>query len=66
MRPSYAMRLTLFVLQLELLCNGVAVPNDLSLSAIRAFIWKRSTDMKISFRFLDPAHPAPQPDLKPP
>ena len=54
------------VLQLELLCNGFAIPNDLSLSAIRAFIWKRSGDMRITFRYLDPSNPAPQPVLKPP
>ena len=53
-------------MQLELLCNGIAVPNDLSLSGIRTFLWKRSGDMKITFRYLDPSNPAPRPEFKPP
>ena len=52
--------------QLELLCNGYAVPNDLTLAALRTFVWKRtSPNMEIYFRYLDPAHPAPPPELKP-
>ena len=53
-------------LQLELVCRDMAVPNDMSLTAVKAFIWKRSGDVKIHFRLLDPARPASPPVLKAP
>lgn len=52
--------------ELELLCAGQAVPLDMTLAAVKAFIWKKPQDMQILFRLRNPAHPAPMPQIKPP
>lgn len=53
-------------LHLELLCNGMAVPHDLSLAAVRAFMWRRSDDLLLNYRVRRPDAPAPLPAIKPP
>lgn len=43
-----------------------ALPFELTLAAIRKFIWQRDSDIEIRFRIMDPQHPAPMPDIRPP
>ena len=52
--------------ELELLCAGQAVPLDMSLAAVKMFIWRRPEDMQIMYGARDPLHPAPLPQIKPP
>jgi hypothetical protein len=40
-----------------------AVPCDLSVAAVKKFIWRRSDDCVFVYRVLDPANPAPMPKL---
>ncbi|KIY92236.1 hypothetical protein MNEG_15728 [Monoraphidium neglectum] len=51
---------------LELTCNGMAVPCELSVAAVKKFIWRRSDDVLFIYRVLDPASPAPMPVIGPP
>ncbi|KAK9814325.1 hypothetical protein WJX72_004061 [[Myrmecia] bisecta] len=50
---------------LELICNGMAVPYDMSLAAVRTYIWKRSDDLLLLYRILKPHQPAPLPNIRP-
>lgn len=50
---------------LELTCNGMAVPYDLSLAAVRQYIWKRSDDPVLHYGRQTPGRPAPMPVMKP-
>ncbi|KAL3133704.1 hypothetical protein ABBQ32_008201 [Trebouxia sp. C0010 RCD-2024] len=50
---------------LELTCNGMAVPYDLSLAAVRQYIWKRSDDPVLQYRRQNSNKPAPMPTIKP-
>ena len=52
--------------ELEFLCNGQAIPFDLSLAAIRTFLWRRSDCLVINFRVYNPSKPAALPTIKPP
>lgn len=54
------------VARLELLCAGCAAPFDLSLGALRKFLWRRSDDLAIAYRVLNPASPARRPIIAPP
>ena len=54
------------VQELEFVCNGQAVPFDLSLAGVRSFIWRRSDNLVIHFRIYNPNKPAPLPVVKPP
>ncbi|GLI71435.1 hypothetical protein VaNZ11_016649 [Volvox africanus] len=51
---------------LELTCNGMAVPYEMSLATIKKYIWKRSDDLIFHFRIRDPEHPAPAPTISGP
>lgn len=51
---------------LELLCCGYAVPHNLTLAAVKKFIWRRSDDVIVHYRIQDSARPAPMPVIKPP
>lgn len=42
-----------------------AVPYDMSLAAVRQYIWKKSDDLVLHYRLLDVRAPAPLPDLAP-
>lgn len=48
-------------LVLELVCNGVAAPYELSLASVKKYIWKKSDDLLFHYRIRDPAHPAALP-----
>ena len=50
--------------ELEFICNGQAIPFDLSLAAIRSFLWRRSDSVVIQYRVYDPSKPAPPPLIK--
>ncbi|KAG2452302.1 hypothetical protein HYH02_003326 [Chlamydomonas schloesseri] len=50
---------------LELTCNGVLVPFEMSLATVKKFIWKKSDDLVFNYKIRDPAHPAPMPQLAP-
>jgi len=50
---------------LEFTCNGFAVPFDLSLAAVRSFMWRRSDSVVVHFGIYNPSKPAPQPTIKP-
>ena len=54
------------VQELEFVCNGQAVPFDLSLAGVRSFIWRRSDNLVIHFRIYNPNKPAPLPVVKAP
>lgn len=43
-----------------------AVPGELSLAALKKFIWQREDDIVVEYRILDPAHPAPLPVVEHP
>jgi hypothetical protein len=45
-------------------CMQVA-PYDMSLSAVKKFIWCKSEDIIFNYRIFDPANPAPLPQIKP-
>ena len=49
---------------LEFTCNGYAVPFDLSLAAIRSFMWRRSDSVVVHFGIYNPSKPAPRPTIK--
>ncbi|GLC66648.1 hypothetical protein PLESTF_000456600 [Pleodorina starrii] len=51
---------------LELTCNGVAVPFEMSLATVKKFIWKKSDDLVFNYRVRNPLHPAPPPVLQGP
>ncbi|KAI8462810.1 MAG: WD40-repeat-containing domain protein [Monoraphidium minutum] len=51
---------------LEITCNGMAVPCELSVAAVKKFIWRRSDDVLFIYRLLDPATIAPMPKVEPP
>lgn len=51
---------------LELMCCGYAVPYNLTLAAVKKFIWRRSDDVIVHYRIQDPLRPAPMPTIKPP
>ena len=51
---------------LELTCNGMAVPADLSVAAIKKFLWRRGDDVLFHYRALDPLNPAPMPVIEMP
>lgn len=42
-----------------------AVPYDLSLAAVRQYIWKRSDDPVLHYGRQTPGRPAPMPTMKP-
>lgn len=48
-------------------CCGApqAVPSDLSLAAMKKFIWRRKDDIVIEYRIMDPARPALLPVIDP-
>jgi hypothetical protein len=46
-------------------CFFQGVPSDLSLAAVRHFIWKQPDDLVLQYRILDPAKPAPLPKIEP-
>ncbi|EFJ42036.1 hypothetical protein VOLCADRAFT_97916 [Volvox carteri f. nagariensis] len=46
---------------LELTCNGLAVPYDMNLAAVKKFLWLEQDDLTFHYGVRDPAHPAPQP-----
>ncbi len=48
-------------------CCGApqAVPSDLSLAAMKKFIWRREDDIVIEYRVMDPARPALLPVIDP-
>ncbi|GFR51816.1 hypothetical protein Agub_g14276 [Astrephomene gubernaculifera] len=48
---------------LELTCNGVAVPYEMSLATVKKYIWKKSDDLVFHYRIRDPTRPAPPPAL---
>ncbi|KAL3143253.1 hypothetical protein ABBQ38_002103 [Trebouxia sp. C0009 RCD-2024] len=50
---------------LELTCNGMAIPYDLSLAAVRQYIWKRSDDPVLQYGRQNSNKPAPMPIIKP-
>ncbi len=52
--------------RLELLCAGFAAPFDLSLAALRKYLWRRPEDLAIVYRLLNPAAPARRPTIAPP
>lgn len=52
--------------QLELLCAGLAAPHDLSLAALRKYLWRRPDDLAIAYRVLKPSAPARRPVIAPP
>ena len=52
--------------QLELLCAGLAAPHDLSLAALRKYLWRRLDDLAIAYRVLKPSAPARRPVIAPP
>ncbi|GFH26664.1 uncharacterized protein HaLaN_24847, partial [Haematococcus lacustris] len=52
--------------ELELTCNGMLVPYDLSLSSVKKFIWRRSDDVVLHYSVRNPSRPAPMPDIQPP
>ncbi len=54
------------VARLELLCAGFAAPFDLSLGALRKFLWRRPDDLAIAYRVLNPSSPARRPVITPP
>lgn len=41
-----------------------AVPWELSLAALKKFIWRRKDDILVEYRILDPANPAPLPIIQ--
>ncbi len=43
-----------------------AVPYEMSLSAVKKFIWGRSGDVLFEYRVRDPLRPAPMPVIQPP
>ena len=43
-----------------------AVPCELSLAALKKFIWRRKDDIIIEYRILDPENPAPLPAIERP
>eukprot|EP00798_Chlamydomonas_sp_ICE-L_P026920 gene26920-4543_t len=49
---------------LELLCNGMGVPYEMSLAAVKKYIWKKPDDLIFHFRIRDPAKLAPLPVIK--
>lgn len=53
---------------LELTVNGFAVPYDMSVAAVRQYLWKKPDDVVYEYRLLDPRRPqpAPMPVLEPP
>jgi WD repeat-containing protein 48 len=51
---------------LELLCGGWAVPHNLTLAAVKKFVWRRADDVVLHYRLQDPLRPAPMPDIQPP
>ncbi len=55
-------------LQRELVINCClqAVPYDMSIAAVKKFIWRKTEDVLFHYRILDPASPAPFPQLQPP
>jgi WD repeat-containing protein 48 len=48
---------------LELLCNGMAVPYEMSLASVKKFIWRKSEDIVFTFRVQDAQAPMPLPVL---
>lgn len=50
---------------LEITCNKMAVPFEMSLESVRAYIWKRSDDLVLEYAQRG-AQPAPLPKLLPP
>lgn len=50
---------------LEITCNKLAVPFDMSLESVRAYIWKRSDDLVLEYAERG-AQPAALPKLQPP
>lgn len=44
---------------LELTCNGQAIPDNLTLAAIKTFVWKRSDDLVFVYRIRNAMYPAP-------
>lgn len=47
------------------MCADQAVPLDISLAAVKAYIWRRPDDMRIMYRPRDPTNPAPLPRFRP-
>ncbi|GLI59159.1 hypothetical protein VaNZ11_000985 [Volvox africanus] len=50
---------------LELTCNGLAVPYDMTLAAVRKFLLRENDDLTFHYGVRDFSHPAPQPRLEP-
>jgi len=50
---------------LELLCNGVGVPYEMSLASVKKYIWRKSDDLIFNYRVRDPHNPAPLPVVTP-
>ncbi|KXZ53892.1 hypothetical protein GPECTOR_6g810 [Gonium pectorale] len=50
---------------LELTCNGVAVPFEMSLATVKKYIWRKGDDLIFNYRIRNPAQPAPLPVLTP-
>ncbi|GIL65140.1 hypothetical protein Vafri_18948 [Volvox africanus] len=50
---------------LELTCNGLAVPYNMTLAAVRKFLLRENDDLTFHYGVRDPSHPAPHPRLEP-
>ncbi|GIM10951.1 hypothetical protein Vretimale_14534 [Volvox reticuliferus] len=50
---------------LELTCNGLAVPYNMDLAAVRKFLWREDDDLTFHYGVRDPSNPAPHPRLEP-
>mmetsp|Transcript_29377 Transcript_29377/g.74897 ORF Transcript_29377/g.74897 Transcript_29377/m.74897 type:complete len:779 (-) Transcript_29377:258-2594(-) len=48
---------------LELTCNGMAVPYEMSLAAVKKYIWRKPDDVVFVFRVRDNAAPAQLPTI---
>jgi WD repeat-containing protein 48 len=45
---------------------GQGVPYEMSLAAVKKYIWCKGEDLVFHFRVRDPAKPVPLPTIKPP
>ena len=50
---------------LEITCNGLAIPDALTLAAIKTFIWKKSDDLVFVYRLRNATRPAPVAQIGP-
>ncbi|KAK9866931.1 hypothetical protein WJX84_000534 [Apatococcus fuscideae] len=50
---------------LEIVCNGQAIPDHLTLAAIKTFVWKKSDDLVLFYRLRNSARPAPVAQIRP-